>query len=138
MSALAPIQRLQAQGWRGEVGTLGAPYVWAPREARAGLRRCECNDKPPLLVVRWSCFSGAPSYEVEICGEQDGQWLKLTAYSLGAEQIDAAIARVRRAWGETERIETFVPCPTCGSGFRARDVPERMREVLNERDSDHG
>lgn len=30
-----------------------------------------------------------------------------------------------------DRAETLTPCPTCGTGFRARDVPERMREALD-------
>lgn len=57
-----------------------------------------------------------------------------------AFEIDRAAGEWRRVLTETVRVrasvdraESLVPCPTCGTGFRARDVPERMREAMEDR-----
>jgi hypothetical protein len=71
------------------------------------------------VLIPVECWERQPAVP-----NHDRMWLR----------IASEVVRVRAS---VDRIETFVPCPICGTGFRARDVPERMREALNERESDH-
>lgn len=74
--------------------------IYAPRELRAGMLNCECNDRPPALMIHRYCIRDKESYLVEIVGEQDSIWLKLQVYSLEDKDVDKAITRLRKAWGE--------------------------------------
>lgn len=76
--------------------------LYAPRSSSDSLRDCACNDKPPGIYLREHPpyrADGLPSYEVELCGEWAGVWVKFMAYSLQTpEQIEKGIVYVKHAW----------------------------------------
>lgn len=61
---------------------------------------CECNDKPPSLIVLPYKRSANPEYEsvmVEIRGEANGVWWMLNAYSLRPGEVLARLDAIERA-----------------------------------------
>lgn len=70
------------------------------------LRYCDCNDKPPQLVIHphFYVFNGFPhrTCEVSITGEYDGVWYDLKAYSLLPEdlleKLDSIEVKLIAAW----------------------------------------
>ena len=86
-------------------------YAW--QRQRIDGPDCECNDKPPGLMVwphvfsaefvrRHNVPSNNGSVELELCGELGGNWLKFRAYSLTpAEFFDSlplASRQLSAAW----------------------------------------
>lgn len=101
MSLLAPYLR---RGWLEYPDRLHptAVSLYAPIAERGNLLDCECNEKPPGLYLReypdYHMVLG-PTYEVELCGQRDGIWLKFQCYNLvSAYDIEKGIASVRSAW----------------------------------------
>jgi hypothetical protein len=108
--------QLEAAGWRIGRDSLKAAgnvcnwYAWK----RGGIDGpdCECNDKPPSLMVWPHLFDGAwadahnvkntGSVTLEICGERGGQWLKFHVYSLTPavffDRLALASAQLTAAW----------------------------------------
>lgn len=55
-------------------------------------RNCECNDKPPQIVIKpyWYLFSdedGYRSVEVGVTGEAGGQWYEFKAYAVSPDEL---------------------------------------------------
>lgn len=72
---------------------------YAYRRSNIPARECETNDgKPAQIVVYPSSFTFDgrlhESVEVEVCGEADGVWFKLTAYSLAPADVPAKLPSV--------------------------------------------
>ena len=94
---------LEAAGWRIE--NYGAMqenacnwYAWSAD--RAGIAPdCECNDKPPGLVIHpYDCRFGevrSRSVTVDLTGERDGVWWKLTSYAVAPEEFMQRLPRIR-------------------------------------------
>lgn len=67
---------------------------------------CECNNKPPQFVVTPHHFNFAghesKSAQVDMTAESGGEWFKLAAYSIKADELIARLpaikARVAAAW----------------------------------------
>ncbi len=80
-------------------------YAWR-RTAIYPVRECECNGAKMQLVVNPYSHSldgkTWESVEVDVTGECDGIWYKLTAYSLSpkefAGRLDQIEASLVRAW----------------------------------------
>lgn len=81
---------LEQSGWR-QCKSMGKE-IWYKRWRDAA--RCECNkDKPGIqVVITVHDFDGRHSYEIDVTGEKrDGAWVKLSAYSIGEDEIMQAI-----------------------------------------------
>lgn len=94
--------KLTQEGWRQNNNGLrrDGDSLFCQREQRVGLPACECNKKPPPIVINRASWDGHPwSYEVELTGERNGIWLKLMAYSLRSEEeVRQGIEMVKNAW----------------------------------------
>lgn len=99
-----PIAYVQSRGWREATDQLkSARYFYANQQDRSDLPHCECNDKPPGVLL-W-CYpplpidGAVPTYEAEVCGERGGIRLKFSAYGLRTlDEVKAGIEHVREAW----------------------------------------
>ena len=101
--------RLQALGWRISKNQLRAEYneanwyAWLPDRAELSLPHCECNDKPPSIVIEPFQFnmgaSEARSVEFKITGEAGGNWYTLTMYSVPFTEAEAKIRTAIRGLG---------------------------------------
>lgn len=66
---------------------------YAYRQSRFDARRCECNDDKPRMQILVNPSSiklhGVihESVEVELCGEFDGVWWRMKAYSLKPSEV---------------------------------------------------
>lgn len=104
---------LIAAAWRVEKNymthdyNLADWYAWRPKLPE-GWPDCECNDKPPALMLWPSAgvvpntgqiYSGA---EFEVCGELHGRWFKLRSYSYRLDEVieaaPQATAHLGAAW----------------------------------------
>lgn len=101
---MSVLQHYIDRGWSaGDDQMRGRKMAWAPLNDsnRDALADCECNKKPASLII-YACnhpYSSGESYEVEVCGERGGIWLKLNAYCLTAlEDVDKGITAVCKAW----------------------------------------
>jgi hypothetical protein len=78
----------------------------AYRPINHDLRDCECNDKPPQLVINpyeWFMNDNHHfSCEIEITGEYNGLWFQLKSYSISLEDImtnlDGIELMLSRSW----------------------------------------
>lgn len=74
-------------------------YAW--RSLPAGARDCECNDKPPSLIVTPHLFTMRDrqytSVEVGITGQHAGTWFHLKAYSIGVDELPSQLPRIESA-----------------------------------------
>ena len=82
-------QALIAAGWRiseQRFRDLGCNwYAWLPREQRAMLSDCACNDKPPSFTIEPASIEIHDkihsSVTFRLCGElPNGRWVDLQAY----------------------------------------------------------
>ena len=74
---------------------------------------CECNEGKALQIVVEPHSYVMPdgrefkSAEVEICGQAGGQWFKLRAYSINADDLPGSLPNIERslvaAWNALER-----------------------------------
>jgi hypothetical protein len=82
-------------------------YAW--RRLPADSRDCECNDKPPSLIVTPQLYvirdRQYMSAEVAVTG-QLGEWFQLKAHSVNVGELPAALpgieAALVRAWNALE------------------------------------
>jgi hypothetical protein len=109
---------LESAGWAIANNNIAAEYNgcnwYAWNRQRVDGPDCECNDKPPALIVYPHVFSAefmrrhdvshanAGSVEVEVCGERGGQWLKFRVYSITPaeffERLPLASRQLAAAW----------------------------------------
>jgi hypothetical protein len=83
---------------------------YAYRRLATPARDCECNDKPPQIIVKPHSFEISErvieSAEVEVTGEQ-GNWWNLTAYGIRCEELPGKIAAIEAdliaAWNAISR-----------------------------------
>lgn len=80
---------------------------YACRRSSEPMRNCECNDKPPQLIIQphyyvFNKFSHR-TCEVYMVGELDGVWYDIKAYSLLPEEmlekLNLIEDRLINAWG---------------------------------------
>ena len=96
--------RLTAEGWRRCRNPLGYAHSDAYYKRFPTPTECRCNGGNSGMQVQLtvSCWPEKDweGYEVEVCGEADGeQWYRLLSYT--HPTVDAALAsipRVLRAW----------------------------------------
>ncbi|GAB4059147.1 hypothetical protein [Uliginosibacterium sediminicola] len=98
---------LTTQGFRCANNTLrhqGNGCNWyAYRRSNLSARTCECNDDKPgmQIVVTPSAMvlhnRLHESVEIELCGEANGVWWKVTAYSITPSDVPKKLADVERA-----------------------------------------
>jgi hypothetical protein len=112
---------LEAAGWRIDRDSMRDPmnrcdwYAWMPKRP-ADWPDCECNDKPPSLVI-WPSYLRLPDgremagVEFEVTGESGGRWFKLRMYSVQPNEAlaaaEEAVAGLGAAW--TAIATTFQP-----------------------------
>ena len=87
-------------------------YAW--RRTVLPARECETNgNKAQIIVYPWSMGIDVPGLkvpadgvEVELCGEANGIWWKLTAYSLSPKELTKRLSSIERslvaAWNALE------------------------------------
>ncbi len=93
------------RGWR-EMPDQFKPHArafYATRKDLADLPHCNSNKKPPAVCLWWyPPYEGVgmePTFEVEVCGESEGVWLKFRAYGLCTlDEVKKALKKVRAAW----------------------------------------
>ena len=98
---------LTGQGFRCAENRLNYPNNkcnwYAYRRSELSARVCECNDDKPgmqivvtprAMVVNGEAYEGV---EVELCGEANGVWWKMTAYSLKPDEVPEKLEGVERA-----------------------------------------
>ena len=95
-------QHLAKTGWR-QYKSLGRE-IWCKRWENAP--RCKSNEEQPgiQVVITFQKFEGRASYEINVTGEKpDGVWVKLSAYSIAAEEIilasETQANQLVSAWG---------------------------------------
>jgi hypothetical protein len=70
---------------------------YAYRRLSSPAHDCECNDRPPQIIVHPHSFSvndrTIESVEVEITGEC-GNWWKLTGYGVACEELPGKLAGI--------------------------------------------
>lgn len=99
---------LQANGFKVHTNHLAPPEndcKWLAWRSLSDARDCECNDKPPSLIVTPHLFTMRDrqyaSVEVSITGQQS-DWFNLKAYSIGLDEVRKALPRLEsaltRAW----------------------------------------
>ena len=103
MSAQQILESLIAQGF-----TKQGSYFW---RKSSGLD-CECNEKPPTLVVEQWKFDDLPvkNYTVELRGEAGGVWYSVSAFTVREPDLLDCLAAIEKrltlAWNaivSTER-----------------------------------
>lgn len=105
MNAIELRAALEADGWRFGKDAFARNrkpdwYAWK----RAKTRNCECNSKPPAIVIYPSddVINGHQlnGMEIEICGEIGGRWYKFLSYGMkiGTDEIESASKALIRAW----------------------------------------
>ena len=72
---------------------------YACRRSEYPSRECECNDgrKMQIVVRPFAYTAGLQSWssvEVEVTGEAQGIWFKLSAYSLQADELKARLQEI--------------------------------------------
>ena len=74
-------------------------YAWRPL---AGGRDCECNEKPPSLIVTPYLYTirdrQYTSTEVAVTGQR-GEWFHIKAYSVNPEALPEALPQIEAAIG---------------------------------------
>jgi hypothetical protein len=86
-------------------------YAW--RRLPAGARDCDCNEKPPSLIVTPHLFSMRDrqyaSVEVSVTGQKDNPWFALKAYSIGVDELPESLPQIEaallRAWNALHKEE---------------------------------
>lgn len=107
---------LKDLGWRIENNSLADRlneatwYAWLPNRTNLGWSNCECNNKPPTLVIKpYQINLSYPnkdiyskSVEFTLTGEVKGNWHTLTIYGVpfdqAVEKIPFAIKQLGNAW----------------------------------------
>lgn len=95
---------LKERGWQETIDRFKphARSFYATVHDRRDLPNCSCNEKPPAVCLwEYPPYPGTnhPTFEVEICGEIKGTWVKFTAYSLSSlDEVKRGIELVRKAW----------------------------------------
>jgi hypothetical protein len=112
---------LLEQGFKLSIDSLGRDNGcnwYAYRRSAIPARACECNDgKPMQLVVRPFAYTSETqnweSAEVDVTGEANGVWFKLSAYSLKHEELRARLTEVESsliaAWNALDRLNKTLP-----------------------------
>lgn len=108
---------LLKQGFKCSIESLhrnGNECNWyAFRRSELPARECECNDgKPMQLVVRpFACNINSRSWqsvEVDVTGEANGVWFKLSAYSMSHEDLKSRLPGVESsliaAWNALTKV----------------------------------
>jgi hypothetical protein len=101
---------LQDNGFRVETKPNASPENdckwYAYRRLAGEVRDCALNDKPPSLIVLPHLFvlrdRQYSSVEVEITGQVGEPWFRIKAYSIGLDELPAALPEIEsslaRAW----------------------------------------
>jgi hypothetical protein len=112
---------LLTQGFSVAVDSLGRDNVcnwYAYRRSALPARECECNDgKPMQIVVRpFAYTSGTQTWEsaeVDVTGEANGVWFKLSAYSLKHDELRTRLSEVEgnliAAWNALASLNANTP-----------------------------
>jgi hypothetical protein len=74
---------------------------WTAYKRLPSTNECVCNEKPPSLVIKVDGYKST-TYEIEVCGETPGSWVKLLAYSLDVLDFDKDFSKheayLLKAW----------------------------------------
>ena len=88
---------------------------YAYRRSEIEARPCECNEKKRMQIVVTPHHYMMPNHEyisaeVEVCGESDGVWFKLKAYSIRPDELTENLPSIERsliaAWNALTIKET--------------------------------
>lgn len=105
--------RLQELGWRIAKNNVRKEYneadwyAWQANRHDVDWPDCECNDKPPSIIIEPHQFQigehEVSSVEFIVTGEAGGNWYNLRLYSVPFHDVEAkigtAIKTLGAAWG---------------------------------------
>ena len=99
-------------GWRHQERDAFANTIYYKTFPELSEKDCECNEKPPQIVITEFVQNDIPQYELDLRAEYgDGEWVKLQIYAIETKNLqktlDTKVRSLYNMWNKlaAERCE---------------------------------